>query len=153
METTRQSFLKEHPAITGLLLVLVTFALTAWLPHAWALETFAALLSLIGAVYVGFAVAQGRQMFLQFGVALGFMLAGLLGLWLSPWLLVAGYVAHGFWDWLHHPHDLASARKKPVELERSRWKRQSVKLTDWYAPFCLVYDWGVALLIVVWWIL
>ena len=133
-------------AALGVLLFLITVLIAFLLPSAWALDAFAALLGFIGAIYVGMAVAQGKQVVFQFVVAVGFLFTGLLGLWLSPWILVAGYFAHGLWDWLHHPNHLFSARKKTAH-------KMSVKLTKWYAPFCLVYDWLVGFAIAIWWIL
>lgn len=123
-----------RPIGAGFLLAVATVGIAWLLPADRALELFAALLALIAAVYVGVAVAQGsqRQIVIQFVVALGFMWLGLLGLWFSPALLVAGYALHGAWDWLHH-----------------RGTR-GVQLTDWYAPLCLAYDWLVAGAI--WWI-
>ena len=120
--------------VAGVLLFLVTMVVAFLLPADCALEAFAALLGFIGAIYVGMAITQGKQVILQFTVALGFMFTGLLGLWVSPWILVLGYLAHGLWDWVHHDH------------------KMQVELTRWYAPFCLVYDWLVALAIAIWWV-
>ncbi len=137
MQTTKaqpQSFWQARSIAVGVGLAALSIGFASLLPHAWALEFFAALLALIGAIYVGMAIEQGRQLIFQFAVAIGFMLLGLLGLWLSPWWLVAGYFAHGVWDWLHHNH------------------KQPLSLTQWYAPFCLVVDWLIGSAIVIWWI-
>lgn len=120
---------ERYPIFTGLALATLTTAVALLLPPDWALELFASLLAVIGAIYVGFAIAQQKHIVAQFAVALVFMLFGLFGVWLSGWWLIAGYILHGVWDWLHHRHDI------------------SIRLTDWYAPFCLVYDWGMAVVI------
>lgn len=130
----QDTVLARHPIWVGLGLTVITVAIAWQLPHAWAMQLFAALLALIGAVYVGFAISQNKHLEQQFAVAIGFMLFGLLGLWVSPWWLVSGYVLHGVWDLLHHRHEI------------------SVQLTSWYAPFCLLYDWGMALAIALFWI-
>ena len=86
-------------------------------------------LGFIGAVYFGFAVADGRiwPLLIEFPVAGAFMLAAIAALWAdSPLLLAAGYAAHGLWDFVHHPRAVQS----PVPR--------------WYPPFCVVFDVAVA---------
>ena len=134
IESPPQPFWQAKPIAVGVGLAVGAIGLAALLPQARALEFFAALLALIGAIYVGMAIEQKQQIVFQFTVALGFMLLGLLGLWLSPWILAAGYFAHGAWDGLHHNH------------------KMDVRLTKWYAPFCLVVDWLIGIAIAVWWI-
>lgn len=131
----RVDFWQTRPVVVGAILAVGTVGIAVLLPHAWALDLYAALLALIGAVYIGMALEQGsqRQLVVQFVIALGFMGMGLLGLWFFPWLLVAGYFLHGVWDWLHHRGDL------------------NLRLRGWYAPFCLVYDWLIAVAIGFFW--
>ncbi len=129
--TSTALIVERYPITTGIALIAVTALIAVMLPSDWALQLFAGLLALIGAVYVGFAIAQEKHIVGQFAIAIGFMTLGLLGLWLSVWWLFAGYILHGIWDWMHHRHDI------------------SVSLTNWYAPFCLIYDWGIAVVIAV----
>jgi RsiW-degrading membrane proteinase PrsW (M82 family) len=86
------------------------------------------LLTLIAALYVGFALAGGytRAIIIQSIGASGFIAMALAGQWLSPWFLLAGLVLHGFWDIVFDRR--ASAGVKPI----------------WYAAFCASYDWILA---------
>jgi hypothetical protein len=90
-------------------------------------------LAVIGGIYIGFGIADGRlsaiaveatQAGLFFAIALG-------GVWHSWWCLVAGYFAHGLWDCAHHSHGVPT------------------NVPAWYVPACVVYDWLVAAFIVV----
>jgi hypothetical protein len=82
-------------------------------------------LTLIAAVYIGFAVADGRPTVIAVESAVA--AAGVTG---PAWLLVAGLAGHGFKDlWQHRSHYVANTR--------------------WWPPFCLVVDWVVAAILVV----
>ena len=112
------------PVATGLVLALVTLGFASLLPAAMAFDFFTVLLAIIAAIYVGFAIADGRSTikWAEISTAVLFIIMALLGLWVSPWILIAGYLAHGLWDWLHH------ARHIQTEVQA------------WYPPFCAVYD-------------
>jgi hypothetical protein len=89
-------------------------------------------LAFIAAVYIGFAVADGRSrvLLVECLVAAVFVLLGTAGITGAGWLLVAGYVGHGLKDlWQHRNHYVANTR--------------------WWPPFCLVVDWVVAAILVV----
>jgi hypothetical protein len=93
-----------------------------WLDPA---TVYALSLTLIAAVYIGFAVADGRPTVIAVESAVA--AAGVTG---PAWLLVAGLAGHGFKDlWQHRSHYVASTR--------------------WWPPFCLVVDWVVAAILVV----
>ena len=84
-------------------------------------------LPLIAAVYIGFAVADGRAHVLavETVVASVFVVAAAAALSVSPWLIVAGLVGHGVKDaWQH--------------------RTQFVAGTRWWPPFCAAVDWVVA---------
>jgi rhodanese-related sulfurtransferase len=68
------------------------------------IEFFTVVLAIIAAIYVGFAVTDGRTRVLLIEVtgALVFAALALLGLWLDPWFLVLGLGGHAVWDWVHH---------------------------------------------------
>ena len=86
----------------------------------------------IAAVYVGFAVADGRHhvIAIESGVAFGFVVVAAAAITGSPWLLVIGFIGHGLKDlWQHRTHFVANTR--------------------WWPPFCLVVDWVLAAIIVV----
>jgi hypothetical protein len=92
----------------------------------------ALLLAFIAAVYVGFAVADGRPhvIVVESAIAASFVLLAAVSITATAWLLVAGYAAHGlkdFWQERHH----------------------FVHNTRWWPPFCACIDLVVALVLVV----
>jgi hypothetical protein len=89
-------------------------------------------LVLIAAVYIGFAVADGRPtvIIVESAVAALFVVVAAAGVTGSGWLLVLGFTGHGLKDlWQHRSHYVANTR--------------------WWPPFCLVVDWIVAAAILV----
>ena len=100
-----------------------------WLDPA---TVYALSLALIAAVYIGFAVADGRRTVIavESAVAAVFVIVAAAGVTGPAWLLVAGLAGHGFKDlWQHRSHYVANTR--------------------WWPPFCLVIDWVVAAILVV----
>lgn len=99
------------------------FALS-WLAPA---TVYALELTLIAAVYVGFAVADGRRnvVAVEVGVASGFVAIAVAATTGSPWLIVAGLAAHGVKDFWQH-------------------RTQFVAGTRWWPPFCAAVDWVAA---------
>ena len=100
-----------------------------WLDPA---TVYALGLALIAAIYIGFAVADGRAsvIVVECCVAAVFILLAAAGVTGSAWLLVLGFIGHGLKDlWQHHSHYVANTR--------------------WWPPFCLIVDWVVAAAIVV----
>ena len=99
-----------------------------WLDSA---TVYALGLVLIAAVYVGFAVADGRPnvIAVESSVAFAFVVVAAAAVTGSPWLLVIGLAGHGLKDlWQHRSHYVANTR--------------------WWPPFCMVVDWVVAAIIV-----
>ena len=93
---------------------------------------YALSLALIAAVYIGFAVADGRPRVIavETVVAAVFVVVGAAGVTGPAWLLVAGLAGHGVKDlWQHRSHFVANTR--------------------WWPPFCLVVDWVAAAILVV----
>jgi hypothetical protein len=89
-------------------------------------------ITLIAAIYIGFAVADGRShvIAVEVAVAASFVVLAMAAVTLSPWLLVAGYVGHGGKDlWQHRTHFVAGTR--------------------WWPPFCAVVDGTVATIIAI----
>jgi hypothetical protein len=87
----------------------------------------ALLLALIAAVYIGFAVADGRPRVIavESTIAAAFVLLAAAGVTGSAWLLVLGYTGHGLKDfWQERSHYVANTR--------------------WWPPFCAAVDWLVA---------
>jgi hypothetical protein len=114
--------------VVGLLQAATPLALW-WLDGA---TVYALGLAVIAAVYVGFAVADGRAKVIavETGVAFAFVLVAAAAVTGSPWLLVVGLAGHGLKDlWQHRSHFVANTR--------------------WWPPFCMVVDWVVAAIILV----
>ena len=91
---------------------------------------YAISLVLIAAVYIGFAVADGRKKVLavEVSVATIFVLVGAVAVTGSPWVAVAGLVGHGATDLWQH-------------------RTGFVNNTRWWAPFCLTIDWVAAAIV------
>jgi hypothetical protein len=100
-----------------------------WLDPA---TVYALGLVLIAAIYIGFAVADGRPavIVVESAVAALFVVLAAAGVTGSAWLLVLGFIGHGLKDlWQHRSHYVANTR--------------------WWPPFCLIVDWVVAAVIAV----
>jgi hypothetical protein len=100
-----------------------------WLDPA---TVYALSIALIAAVYIGFAVADGRPRVIavETVVAAAFVVVAAAGVTGTAWLLVAGFAGHGFKDlWQHRRHYVANTR--------------------WWPPFCLVVDFVAAAILVV----
>ena len=103
-------------------------AVTAWIgwssliPDPLAFHTVA--LAVIGAIYVGFAFADGRLQILiiELTVGTGFLVLGFLGLWQAPLFIAVGLILHALWDLAHRPRGVTT------------------KLPVWYPAFCAAYD-------------
>jgi len=98
-----------------------------WLTPA---TVYALELVLIAAIYIGFAVADGRRQVIavEACVAATFVVLAAASITGPAWLLVLGYAGHGAKDLWQH-------------------RRRYVAQTRWWPPFCLVVDWIVALVI------
>jgi hypothetical protein len=101
----------------------------------WWLSTatvYALGLVFIAAVYIGFAVADGRRKVLavETGVAGMFVIVAAAAIVGSPWLLVVGLAGHGVKDLWQH-------------------RTQFVANTRWWPPFCLVVDLVAAAIIAI----
>lgn len=89
-------------------------------------------IAFIAAVYIGFAVADGRPRVIavESSVAAAFLILAAAGVTGSAWLLVAGYAAHGVKDlWRHRTRFVAGTR--------------------WWPPFCATIDFLVAVILAV----
>ena len=86
--------------------------------------------AIIAAVYIGFAVADGRTFVLatEVGVATVFVVLAAAAMKSMPWLVVIALVGHGIKDTIQH-------------------RTQFVANTRWWPPFCLVVDFVAAALI------
>lgn len=93
---------------------------------------YALALTVIAAVYIGFAVSDGQTKVLvvEIGVAAAFVVVAATAVTGSAWILVAGLAAHGLKDlWQHHT--------------------RFVRNTRWWPPFCATVDFVAATILVV----
>ena len=120
------------PVLWGLLFGVMQAAsplAARWLDHATVL---ALELALIAAVYIGFAVADGRPRVIAVESAIAglFVLLAATTVTGTAWLLVLGYTGHGLKDaW--------------------QQRRQYVANTRWWPPFCAAVDWLVAAILII----
>jgi hypothetical protein len=87
---------------------------------------------MIAAVYIGFAVADGRPKIIavESSMAGAFVLLAAAAVAGSAWLLVLGYTGHGLKDfWQERNHYVAGTR--------------------WWPPFCAAVDWLVAAVLLI----
>lgn len=90
----------------------------------------ALMVTLIAAIYIGFAVSDGRTnvIIVESTVVAAFFIASTVAVTATPWLVVALYLAHGAKDlWQHRTH--------------------FVRGTRWWPPFCLAVDFTVAAIV------
>jgi hypothetical protein len=130
-------FSEPAGAAVGLALAVVVLSPLLFLSKLAGMQFMAVELGFIGAVYFGFAVADGgvKGLVVEFLVAGAFMFLGAIALWANaPLVLAAGYAAHAAWDFAHHP----------------RAASLSVPVRRWYPPFCVVYDVVAAAFILAW---
>jgi hypothetical protein len=125
----RQSL--QSPVLWGLALGAVQAAsplILRWLEPA---TLHAIYISLIAAIYIGFAVADGRPKVIAVEaiVAGAFVLIAAMAVTATAWLLVLGYAGHGLKDYWQH-------------------RRQYVVNTRWWPPFCAAVDGLVAVVLV-----
>ena len=101
-------------------------------PWLSATTVYALELTAIAAIYIGFAVADGRRHVLAVEVTVSvlFVVVAAVALPVSLWLVVAGLVGHGLKDlWQHRTGFVAGTR--------------------WWPPFCATVDFVAAALIAV----
>ena len=89
-------------------------------------------IAFIAAIYIGFAVADGRPKIIavESVVAAAFLILASVGVTESAWLLVAAYAAHGAKDLWQH-------------------RTQFVTGTRWWPPFCAAVDFLVAAILAI----
>lgn len=95
------------------------------LPHEWVWRIATFFLVAMLFTYPLAAWRSGAHVQLELGVSLGLALLGAVGLWLSPWLIIAGIFGHGVWDLFKH-------------------KGHGTPFFGWYVSGCVVIDWCYA---------
>jgi hypothetical protein len=93
---------------------------------------YAISLVLIAAVYIGFAVADGRRKVIavEVSVATVSVLVGSVAVIGTLWVAVAGLIGHGAKDLWQH-------------------RTGFVNNTRWWPPFCLTVDWVAAAIVAI----
>ena len=137
MTTNSTSSLMEQfrSTLFGGVLAAITILVITLFPTDKAIDLLAILLAIISAVYIGFALADGRQkeLWIELTAAAVTIILALAGLWITPYFLVIGYIFHGAWVIGHHPRLIQT------------------RIVEWYPSACVVYDWMIAAFIVFWW--
>jgi hypothetical protein len=115
-------------AVVGVLQALSPLALW-WLDAA---TVYAMSIAVIAAVYIGFAVADGRGKVVAVETAVAgiFVVIAAAAVTGSAWLLVLGLAGHGLKDWWQH-------------------RTHFVANTRWWPPFCAAVDVVVAAIIAI----
>jgi hypothetical protein len=116
--------LAKHPLPAAGLLGLATLPIHTVLPHDWSVSLAAFILALIGGVYIGFAVLDGRlsRLLMETTVAVAFAVYAAVTFHNAPLWIAFGYILHGLWDATHH---------SPLF---------DVKMARWWIPACAAYD-------------
>ena len=111
--------------VVGVVSGLVSTGFSALWDGTDSLAYNAMLLTGIGWVYLGFAIADGRRSAIIIQAVSAFACLGVafVGFHGDSHLVIGlGFIAHGAWDWLHHNH------RGPTEVR------------TYYPPFCAVAD-------------
>ena len=120
------------PLVWGVVVGVVQAASPLAFPWLDSATVYALGLTLIAAVYIGFAVADGRRHVLavETAVASAFVVVAAAAVTGSAWLIVGGLAGHGVKDmWQHRTAFVAGTR--------------------WWPPFCAAVDFVAAALIAV----
>ena len=133
METAPTSIFSERPIATAITVGIATLIPHLFLPPALSLALAAIVMGMVAGVYFGFAVmllamrlasSSVSPFAVEFNVSLLFIVAALLGVWVSPWFIPAAFLAHGLWDFAHH----------------NSVNSRLVSIPQWYIPWCVVID-------------
>jgi hypothetical protein len=126
----------RHPLLVPVAWGVVVGVLQAVSPFAlWWLDAatvYAMSIAVIAAVYIGFAVADGRGKVVAVETAVAgiFVVIAAAAVTGSAWLLVLGLAGHGLKDWWQH-------------------RTHYVANTRWWPPFCAAVDVVVAAIIAI----
>lgn len=95
------------------------------LPHHWIWHIAAFFLIAMLFTYPAAAFRAGAHVSLEVRISLFLAALGIAGLWLSPWLIIAGIFGHGVWDLFKH-------------------RGHGTPFFGWYVNGCVVVDWCYA---------
>ena len=110
--------------LVGVGLGVAGYATALVFPPGWRLILEGALVAWIGAIYVGFGLLapRTRSAVIEVFVALGMLIAAVVGTVGWPWVLTSALVFHAGWDAAHHEG------------------RITASVPRWYPPFCAAAD-------------
>lgn len=116
--------IKQHPIPFGSVLSLASLPIHWFLPELWSYGFAAILLGAVAGVYVGSALNSSSLSTLLIECAYASLCIGFALLGITVWIyfIPIAYVAHGFWDWVHH-----------------YWLHDN-PIPKWYINACAVYD-------------
>jgi hypothetical protein len=123
LEGGRRGYLAA--VVAGAILGAFTLVPTILLSDRAAFAFLAVLLGMIGSVYLGFALTDGRAKIFQIeyvGLVLFLVLPVVALVQNLPVVLAAGYLGHAAWDIIHHPRAVTTT------------------MPSWYVPVCIGYD-------------
>lgn len=132
MNLTHDSLLSRHFLWLKLASALYVVAIPIshfTLPHDWIWHIAAFFLFAMLLTYPWAAMMQRQAVGLEFLVSLGLALLGVIGLFVSPWLIIAGIFGHGIWDLAKH-------------------RGHGCRFFGWYVSGCVVIDWTYAMALV-----
>jgi hypothetical protein len=119
---------------TGGVLAVPGLILSSLLSDDTAFGFLAIMLGMIAAVYLGFALQDGRMRTygIEYVGLIAFTAIATIALAEdSAVLLAAGYFSHGLWDAIHHPRGVDTA------------------IPWWYVPMCMSFDAVVAVYVLI----
>ena len=89
----------------GIVFSLLTISFLLMFPKQKTLELLVVILTIIASIYLGFALSDGRrkEIIIEISAMIFFIALAVLGMWISPYFLIAGYLLHGLWDIIHNP--------------------------------------------------
>jgi hypothetical protein len=127
------------PLMTAVGLGVASCVLHAVLPREWGHAAACVVLGALGAVYLGGALHEGSEggrggrvsIAVAAVGAVVFVVLGVLGLRGPAWVVPAGFLLHGVWDWAHHAMERRTAGR-------------------WWPPFCALFDVIFGVYLMVW---
>jgi hypothetical protein len=127
---------KNIGLMIGFVLALVTIGISLLFSKSRALDFFTIFLTGIVAAYAGFAFSGGRKqdILIEIPHLVLYLVLIFFSIWGMPYLLVVGYFWHGIWDLIHHPK---------ISIVKTN-------VPKWYIYGCALYDWVIAVFILVW---
>lgn len=120
------------PAISGLITaILISFGIY-YLPLSFEHDFLSLFLAGIASIYLGAALGLNKKVIIliELFICIFIFFLAIFGLYISPYILVAGYLFHSIWSFFHFPH---------------RFSINTVKILP---PFFFIFDIIISLYII-----